>query len=258
MGFSIFSDAVTAGAANGVTAGIYVPIGDLPGIKADEFAASENDAVKKSKALKSVCHALYKAVSKEDSGLLGLTGVGTKTSIDFTTSEFTYTFTVEYITNVAGKSNGQIPLPTKGANMKSDKQSIKEVFPNAAVVAAEGAISGEGLVIETSTFDDYDDIAVTGVNTADDRDYIAALIRSLPNFTMLRDELTASAMTSFSLLDGATSFLDADATDETNPTTGIDPEKLSHIIPVSLTTTLSIETVSDVDEQTFDVNVVTA
>lgn len=258
MGFLFFPGSVTAGAANGVKAGVYVPIANLPGIQADELADSEAANVKESKVLKAVAHALYAAISKENSGLLGLSAAASSGANSFTQFELTYTFTVQYLGNIPGKEISQIPLPTKGSNMMSDKQSIKEVFPNASVVADDGAISGEGIVIETSTFSGYEDIAVTAVDSADDRDYLGALIRTLPNFTAQRSEITASAMTSFSLLDATTTFLDADATDETNPTTGIDPDDLSKIAPISLTTSLSIEVLANYVTEKFDVNVVTS
>lgn len=258
MGFLFFPEALTATAGNGVKAGIYVPIGDLPGIETGELASSVADNIKESKILESVCNALYNAITVNEDGLLGFTAELANTGNGINLIETTFSFTVQYLANIADNEVTQITLPTKGTNVKTDKQSIKQIFPNATVVADDAAITGEGIVIETSTFSDFEDVAVTAATDADDRGYIAALIRSLPDFTMARDAIQASAITTATKLDGFSTTLDPDATDDTNPTTGVMTDDLPFIIPITLSTTLSVESLLNRSTQKFDVNVTTA
>ena len=56
---TFFDAAVAAAAGNGVPAGLYLPIADLPGVNAGEFAAGESQATKEGKALLAVSNALF-------------------------------------------------------------------------------------------------------------------------------------------------------------------------------------------------------
>lgn len=258
MGFLFFPGSLAANAGNGVKAGVYVPIRDLPGVEADELASSEAMNVKESKVLESVCNALYNAITVSTDGLLGFEADLTNTGAGLNIIESTFSFTVQYLANIADNSVTQLTLPTKGSNVKENKQSIKQIFANAAVVADDAAITGEGIVIESSTFTDFDGTTVTAALDVDDRRYIAALIRSLPDFTMVRDVTQESGITEATKLDGFSGVLDPDATDEINPTTGIMTDDLPFIIPITLTTTITVESLLNRATQKFDVNVVTS
>lgn len=120
-----------------------------------------------------------------------------------------------------------IPTPIIGANVGLGGLKIVDVFPNAASVSNQGAISAAGILIPHSELTFY------GVNSQnpnnDSRQWFAAVIRYLFDKITIRENTTIEP---FSALIGKTlgNFnrfsLPTNALDSSNPTTGLNSAKV--------------------------------
>lgn len=257
MALTFFESSVSAGASNGVPAGLFLPIADLPGVVAGEFADSETQATKESKAALAIANAIHTYVSANSADIVGMTSTRAKASVSDSLDNLTYSFACQYIADLETETVGQIPLPASGANSGIGGFAIDDLFANAAEVAAEGAISGEGVVIPYADLADFggaDPAAITGV---DNRDFVAAMIRSMPDLLPIRTASVASGVTTTTRPAGTTFTLAPAATAETDPTTGIAAADLPKLGLLQFTTSWTVQVALDQAAQTFDVNVVT-
>lgn len=255
---TFFDAAVAAGAANGVPAGVFVPRADLSGVVAGEFAAGVSQATKEGKGLFGLLNKLHAYISL-NTNLLGVSATRAKASVSDVSDNYSFSFSCQYVGKLADQSFDVIPLATSGANAGVGKLAIANVFPNATLVAAEGAISGEGMVIPHADLAAFGAIVPASISVGqDNRDYIFSMIRALPDLVTLRSTSVASAVTATAQNAFAVFTLAAAATSATDPTTGILASELDKIATVSATTTITIQTIDNLEAQTFDVNVVTA
>lgn len=255
---TFFDAAVAAGAANGVPAGTFIPVSDLSGVVAGEFASAASQATKEGKGLFGLFNKFHAYIST-NTNLLGVTATRAKASVSDVSDNYSFSFSCQYVGKLADQSFDVIPLAGSGANAGVGKLAIADVFPNAALVTAEGAISGEGMVIPHADLSAFGAVAPGSIDAGEDnRDYIFSMIRALPDLAILRAAGVASAVTTATQNAFATFTLAAAATAATDPTTGILATELDKIATVAATTTLTIQTIDNLDAQTFDVNVVAA
>ncbi|WP_030006326.1 hypothetical protein [Picosynechococcus sp. NKBG042902] len=258
MALTFFESSVSAGGGNGVPAGLFLPIADLPGVVAGEFADAQSQATKESKAALAIANAIHTYVSANAADIVGMTSTRAKASVSDSLDNLTFSFACQYVADLETETIGQIPLPSSGANSGVGGFAIDDLFANAAEVAAEGAISGEGVVIpyaDLAEFGGSDPAAITGV---DNRDFVAAMIRSMPGLLTVRDASTASGVTTISQATATTFTLAPAATATTDPTTGLVTADLPKIGLLQFTTAWTVQVALDQAAQTFDVNVVTA
>ncbi|WP_024547127.1 hypothetical protein [Picosynechococcus sp. NKBG15041c] len=256
MVLAFFDQAVVAGAGNGVPAGLFLPIADLPGVVAGEFGSAESTATKTGKAALAIANAIHSYLSANAAQIVGMVSTRAKASASDSLDNLTYSFACQYLADLETQSMGQIPLPMAGANAGIGGFAIDDVFPTATEVAAEGAISGEGVVIPYADVAEYggdDPAAIAGV---DNRDFVAALIRAFPSLLTVRTASVASAVTAVSQANPTVFTLPAAATAETNPTTGIVAGDLPKIGLLQFTTSWTVQVALNQTAQTFDVNVV--
>lgn len=255
---TFFDSSVSAGASNGVPAGLFLPISDLPGVNAGEFGSGESQATKEGKAVLAYFVALEAYYSANSATLLGLSAVSAKASVSNVLDNFTFTVQHQYVAKLSDGSFGQLPLPASGANSGIGGVAIADIFANAASVAAEGAISGEGFVIPYADLTDFGGSVPSAITAGEDnRDLLAAIDRGMGEVLTIRDASTASAVTQSTQTTAATFTLAAAATATTDPTTGIAASELDKIATTQMTTSYTVQVSLNQSAQTFDVNVVT-
>lgn len=259
MALTFFDAAVSAGAANGVPAGLFLPVSDLPGVVAGEFGAGESQATKEGKAALAYLNALFDYYTANSTSLVGMLVTRAKASVSDILDNLTFTIQHQYVSKLSDGSFGQIPLPSSGANSGIGGFAVQDVFANAASVAAEGAISGEGFVIPYADLADFGGSTPAGIATgADNRDLFAAIDRAMADIVVIRSASNASAVTAATQSTAATFTLAAAATATTDPTTGLTAAELDKISVSQLSTSYTVQVALNQTAQTFDVNVVTA
>lgn len=259
MALTFFDAAVAAGASNGVPAGLYIPRADLPGITAGEFAAGASQATKEGKAVLAICNALFDYFSANSTTLVGMIATRAKASASDVLDNLTFTFQHQYVAKLSNGSFGQIPLPSSGTNSGVGGVAIKNIFPNAASLAAEAAVSGEGVVIPYADLSAFGGSVPGSINAGtDNRSLIAAINRAMPDLLAIRSASVASAVTAAAQSTAASFTLAAAATAATNPTTGLVEAELDKIALSQMSSAITIQVALNQTAQTFDVNVVTA
>lgn len=255
---NFFDGAVAAGAANGVPAGIFLPVSDLPGVVAGEFGAGESQVTKEGKAMLSYLNALFAYYEANTATILGMAATFAKASISNTLSNFTFTVQHQYLSKLSDKSYDQLPLPAAGANSGVGGVAIADIFANAESLDAEDAISGEGFVIPYADLAAYGgEVPVSIAAGQDNRDLLAAISRGVGEVLTIRDATTASAVTANTQSTAATFTLPAAATAAVDPTTGILASEVDKIATTQMTTSYTIQILLNQAAQTFDVAVAT-
>ena len=257
MSFEYFDAAGTS-----TNDGVFIPISDLPGLTAAELAAGESEAAKQARATFSTIKSIYGTLSPSAFSKLGFTVANTETSAGVGLKNRSYSVSTQYLSDIENSTVTMIPVPASGANSGVGDFAFVDLFPNAVKVAAAGAVSDAGVVISTADLVPYGSPAHASLDITagqDNRFYLAALINWLVDGGLsVRSASTASAIATVSRGTPANAILAAEATAATDPTTGIDAADLSKLFITSITYSLTIQTIDDIDSETFDVNVVTA
>jgi hypothetical protein len=257
---TFYPQSVAADESNGVVAGVFIPVTDLPGIATGEFATNQSDILKEGKAVYGLVNALYSKLSAlSPLGIANLTksnpsGTGPNT---FTES---LSFTFQWIQDLSTRTFYPVPLPTIGSNSGVGKVAIETVFPNATLVTANGAIPGEGMLFTHTMANKYG--AVTPANKSNDaRDWIYSIFLAAIAESTLRTSTTASAITNRTNLltnrvTGAT--IPAAWYDATNPTSGILSADIPTLRIIQDALSLEYEVETNPETQTVEVKVATA
>lgn len=252
LNFEFFEGADTATAE-----GVYIPIANLPGVVAGEFADIESVQKKESKLIYAVLNKIF------SDGLASALGIALNTPTivgqSGTLSSKAYTITAQYYADIENQVVNVLPVPTIGTQVGVGDVAMTDLFATSAKVAASGAVAGEGVVIPTALLVPYGSPAHASLNLAvDNRDYLIALIRYMISEADTRSATVASAITAKSIGAVVGLTLPAVAYDATNPTTGIEEAKLNKINTFSRAFNITIQRIENESAQTFDVNVVTA
>lgn len=255
MALQFFETSV--GSPSGAAAGVFIPISDLPGINAGEFAAAESDTKKQSKAMLATYLAIADGLPDNTLGLTATRG-STGAGLDLTNNTFTMVPTL-YIDHETGMFD-VLPIPTAGNNLGVGGLAITDIFANAVKIAADGAISGEGFLIPTSDLGRYGAPNHGNLDpAADSRLWFLGLFQwvGVTSDLPVRGGSTESAIVGKSRAGTSAVTLPGAATATDNPTTDLVASDLSKISVVSHNCTLSVQTRTDQLNQTLDVNVTT-
>lgn len=192
---TFYADTVAADSENGVVAGVFIPVADLPGISDGEFAVNQSAILKEGKAIYGLSNAIYSGLSAL-SALTGLTitkGNPSGTGVNRFTESFTLVF--QWLTNFSTRNFDPVPLN----NNELGKVTIANIFPTAELIQAEGEIPEEGLLIPFSITNTYGgDLPVN--TTTDARDWIYAVFLAMVAESTLRTTSVESAITNRSNL----------------------------------------------------------
>jgi len=259
MALAFYGAAVGAAADNGVLAGLFFPREDLPGINAGELADTQNEAIKQGKFALSFGAKVQEYLADTDNNVLGFSATVGKASINGTTSNMTYTVSAQYVARLDTKSLAVLPVPTTGSNVDEGKVAISALFPSAVDVAAQGAISGEGVLIPYADLTPYGGADPASIASGtDNRDVLGAMVRALPANLTVRTATVASPVITVTTAAPSTVALVAAATDATNPTTGIADDDRDRLGVLSFVTSWTVQILLNQTTQTFDVNSITA
>lgn len=240
-----------------VAAGVFIPISDLIGISAGEFADSQSVATKDAK----LAYSLANIFTNGDlASALGLSAIANNIAGQSAVlSSKSYSFTVQYYADQESDVVDVLPLPIIGNQVGVGEVAFEDLFPNSVKVAASGATVGEGVLIPTSLVNDFGAPLQASLNLANDcRSYIGALIRYMISVIPVRSASVASAITAKALNPTTGVTLPAIATDATNPTTSINSADLPKLDFFSKTMTFTIQRIENESTQSYDVNVATA
>ena len=256
MALEFFEGSVAS--PSGASAGVFIPISDLPGVEAGEFANVESAEIKTAKA---VLGALFALTNNLPNNLLGFTAGRTTNSggLDLTNSAFTITpqFYIDHET----KQMSALPVPSSGVNSGVGELSITDIYPNAEKLAADGAISGEGFLIPSGDVEPYGAPDHASISLASDsRLWFMGFAQwgSVDSSILVRTASQASAIVSRNRGNTQAVTLPPAATQTTDPTTDLSASDLNKISVVQHTFNLTVQAKLNQNTQTFDVNVVTA
>lgn len=245
------------GASTATSEGVYIPIADLPGVVAGEFADLESVEKKESKLIYAVLNKIF------TDGLASALGIALNTPTivgqSGSLSSKAYAITAQYYADVENQVVNVLPSPIIGDQVGVGNVAMIDLFATSAKVAASGAVAGEGVVIPTALLIPFGSPVHASLDlTVDNRDYLIALIRYIVSEADVRSATVASAITAKSIGAVAGLTLPAVAYDATNPTTAIAEADLNKINTFSRAFNITIQRIENESAQTFDVNVVTA
>lgn len=249
---TFYPTGISADPDNGVVAGVFIPLIDLPGVFAGEFAANQSDISKECKAVYGLSNAIYSGLSAKTA----LTGLSiTKGNPSGTgTNRFTEQISLTFQWLVDFSSGAITPVPLNTA--QDGAASVADIFPNAVIVDAMAAIPGEGLLIPSSVTNKYGSYPPVTLSE-DHRDWIYALFLAMVAESTLRSGSVQSAITNRSnlLTIRTTGLLIPAAYYGTEPTTGVTSEALPYSRIFTDTLNLEYECEMNPSTQTLDVKI---
>ena len=164
--------AVAAGSGNGVVAGLFVPLANLPGIVSTELI----EPSKERKIVYSLTNKLFYGLNALTNKLGFSPTKELPSGIDVDVIEQTFTFQNQFMIDWGSKQVDVLPLPSTGTGKVTIENALAS---GVAFVAAEGAIAGAGVLIPNTLITASGGSIPADVNVADARSYIGALIHGL-------------------------------------------------------------------------------
>jgi hypothetical protein len=241
---------------SGASEGVFIPIGDLPGVEASEFANADPQEVKEAKAVLGLLNAINNNLPNAALGLTITRNTGSG-GLDLTNNAFS--ITSQLYADHETKTLDTLPIPNTGSNSGVGDVSIDTLFPNAEKIATDDAISGEGFLVPTADVERHGAPDHASIVLSDDsRLWVQGLAEWLSVNLEVRTASQESAITARTRSNTQAVTLPTAATDSTNPTTGLSASDLNKISVFSHNYAVTIQTKMDQSTQKFDVNVVTA
>ena len=240
---------------SGASEGVFIPIGDLPGVESGEFA---NTASQETKEAKGILAAFNKMKTNLPSGALGLSITRNTASggLDLTNNSFS--IVSQLMADHETKQLSPLPVPTTGDNSGVGAVTIIDLFPNAEKIAADGAISGEGFLVPTADVEKHGSPDHDSLVLADDsRMWVQGLAEFVSSTLTIRSASQQSAITTRTRGNTQGVTLPPAATAQANPTTDLTQSDLNKISVFSHNYSVIIQTKMNQVSQTFDVNVAT-
>lgn len=253
--FNFFTESVSAGAENGVNAGVFVPLAELPGMASGELATT--GATAEAHGVYALLNSLYSALAPLPSlGIINLiktapAGTGTNRYSEGIGATF------QYLINLQTGAASVLPLPTIGSESGIGAIYLEDIWGAAAIITTEGAIPGAGLVVPETLIAQFGGVTPGAVDT-DCRGWIAALFSAMTAGVSVRSATVSSAIVSKT--NPATSRLTGVAIppawyDAVNPVTGIAGTDLGFLRVVQEAILIEYELISDPDAQTLEMSV---
>jgi hypothetical protein len=253
--FTFFTQSVQAGAENGVTAGVFVPLAELPGMVTGEL--STTGATAEAHGIYAVLNSIYSALAPLPS--LGIINLIKSAPVGTGTGRYTEGIgaTFQYLLNLQTKEISPLPLPTIGSEAGIGAIYLEDIWAGAAIIANEGAIPGAGLLIPAALVAVLGGINPGAIDT-DCRGWIAALVGAISAGVSVRSATVASAIVTRT---NPTSSRFAGVAippawyDAVNPITGIVGADLGFLRVVQEAILVEYELLSDPDSQTLELSV---
>jgi hypothetical protein len=152
-----------------------------------------------------------------------------------------------------------VPVPASGANSGLGDFAITDVFASAAKVATGGAVSGAGVVINTSGLLPYSSLTHASIDVAtDSRAWFSALADHLVVDSIKRTTTVASSVVTGIASTLSASAIPAEYIAAVDPTSGILAADVPSRGLINRTDTFTLQLQLNQSTQTFDVLVATA
>lgn len=237
LNVSYYPAAVAAASGNGVVAGLFVPIANLPGMQSSELT----DSSKERKITLSFANKIYNGLNaitdKLGLALVKSTPVGAGN--DLIDQNFQYL--LQYMIDWASGEVSVLPLPATNTGKIYLEQALGTGIN---FVTNEGAISGAGVLIPNSLITNANGVIPSDTSSADARSYLSSLIHC---FVMNLDTATSVILNSKSTPAGIaanTAFL---------ATNGVLSTDLNYRSFFSVTYNLTLRLQLNQESQTFDI-----
>jgi hypothetical protein len=162
--------AVAAGSGNGVSAGVFIPRTNLPGITT---ATELSDSNKERKVAYSVLNKSNDALNLI-TNKLGITNARSSAVGILDRINQTFSSTFQFAANHASNTLSMVPLPTSNDGLVT----IANLFANAEILVAEDDVPSAGIVIPTALITAHGG-TVPGSITVDARSFLNALYASI-------------------------------------------------------------------------------
>ena len=255
----------SAGTAS--ASGIFIPRDNIAGLIADSELATAEDKIKKDcKFLAGFLITLQstitanRAVNGSLITALGFTVTkGNPTGVESGVFTQEFTASVAQVVDYSTSTFYPIPVPVNGSNSGRGVLKITDVFPDAVSVASAGSIAEAGILIPHTEVDAYGAATTTDpTNDTQSRQWFAAMLRYLFNEIPIRvtTPATPSALMTKTLGTVSAFNLASDALASTNPSTGLDPTKVSVNDVYFRALSFNIQYLLNETTQTFDVRVI--
>lgn len=249
--------ATSASSPSTAVAGLFIPQDNLDGVLATEFGAGVSTAIKTSKAFAGILNTIDRIVNAMDNPLSITPSQGSPTGTGSGLITIQYTGSVDYVLNIETMEIEFVPAPATGTYSGQGAIAIADIFPDAEIVTATGAISGEGLLIP------WADLATLGVTTTpsniavgqDNRNILAALYKYIQTVATIRATGIVSAITATSEGNITRKIVPTDWTDATNPRANVSTAWLKTHKLVTVPYNITIEYLMNQQTQAFEVNV---
>ena len=243
------------------SAGLAIPISDLPMVSVGEFVAAQSTPNKEGKALLGFGLALDNYINTNPNLLSFIFTKGTAIAGNL----LTFTFSVlhyKYSRLVDGSYN-EIPIPSTGAKNGVGGLNIDNVFPNAEVVSATNVVgtnttfNEECVVIPNADIASYSNSEIPAIGI-DKRNWFNGFMMSLGDIITLRDASNPSGITAtnnpsnYSILTLPATYYSA-----TDPLSDIPSSDLGKIASVQKTVSYSVQ-VLVANDGTYEINVATS
>ncbi len=239
--------------------GIFIPVGDLSGLLATELEVGDSDEAK----FAAFTYSFFKKLkaSLTDVSYLTTQTVGNILGLTFTQADEApepniHTVGMSLITQLLVNKGSQETkvLPLNGNN--SGQLTFTAVFPNAAKVAAAGAVAGAGVVIPTEDIELFGSPAHADITLASDcRQVLTSIFGYCYAMATVRDD-AGTISSAFTAKSRANTFptLSTAITNAIPLATGIDTTYPSSYAIAQETLSLTIELVLN-DNETHSPNI---
>ena len=253
----------SAGTAS--ASGIFIPRDNIAGLIADSELATAEDKIKKDcKFLAGFLTTLQSTITANRAAnnslitALGFTITkGNPTGVESGVFNQTFTASIAQVIDYSTSTFYPIPVPVSGSNSGRGVLKITDVFPDAVSVASAGSIAEAGVLIPHTEVDAYGAAITTNpTNDTQSRQWFAAMLRYLFNEIPIRVNTNPENFSAVitKTLGTVTPFtLAADALASTNPSTGLDPTKVSLIDIYSRSVQFTIEFLLNEQFRRFEV-----
>lgn len=225
--------------------GIYIPIGNLPGMESTELGIAESENRKQGKVVYSIVQAIHQYLSVNTSTLSLISRIGNPTIVSSTIITLNYVLTADYLVDVSSGKTKMIPVPTGGVYSGIGEVSLRDIFPgcfkvtsldNSADASGIGA-AGAGVLISTDDLSQYgffNDVEGSNISTlnitGDNRYAIASIMQCICDGNInVRSTSTASGITAVSITPATSVVIPLTYYNNSNPLTGILNADLDHL-----------------------------
>lgn len=235
--------------------GIFIPVSNLPGTAAADLALNVSVSCKESQAIYAILQKLHSFLSS-NANRLGLnSAISNPTIINSSTITYSFSFTVDYLTNNAAGKTLMLPVPDSGVYNGIGDFSLTDIFSNAIIISDKAnqsnLVSGKaGILIDEAGlaiygfYNDVEGSDITTFNiTGDNRYATAALIAAICDGNVtVRSRTISSAILSTTVSDPSIIPIPSNYYSSTNPLTDIPSTELDHlgIIRRSYSTTFEL------------------